>query len=105
MHSKHILEYRTCNYRGHPLLSHGLLVSILYAQSHEQNNTNHSVCYTSTSGGTLVGMETISMLGSLTRLDPAPEETQVGTLLTDLSSTPQTPKQKQKKCFIQQFTQ
>ena len=46
--------------KGNPLLPHRLLLLILlYAPSHRQDNTYHSLCYTS--GGALAGTRNSSM--------------------------------------------
>ena len=78
---------------GSPLLPlHGLLFllipsDILYALSHRQDNTYHSLWYTSR--GSLVGMEKCSIIGPLRGFDPITKASHETALQTELN--PPTP--------------
>ena len=52
----HMVKDHSDSERGNPLPPHGLLFPILYASSHRQDNTYHSLCYTSR--GALAGTRT-----------------------------------------------
>ena len=60
----HMVKNHSDSERGNPLLQHGLLFPIsskgsLYAPSHKQDSTTHSLCYTSC--GALAGARNSSM--------------------------------------------
>ena len=61
---RHMVKDHSDSERGNPLPPHGLLLSInsrvlLYAPSHRQDNTYHSLCYTSR--GALAGTRNSSV--------------------------------------------
>ena len=106
---RHMVKDHLDSDKGNPLLPHGLFFPIssrvlLYSSSHRQDNTYHSLCYTSR--GALVGMRNNSM-DPLWRIDPMTHHPWANTLTMELHLAPSTTVRRcgmESHCKLQRIT-
>ena len=88
---RHMVTDHSDSEKGNPLPPYRLLLSInskgsLYPPSHRQDNTYHSLCYTSR--GALAGMRNSSMGPPLWRIDPTTHRTMSERSTSELHPAP-----------------